>query len=194
MKTRSIKWSAVLAICLGPLALSPAQDDQAGVAQRGELTISEVRNYRQMFRVNDKPIDMAEATKTACAPPALMHGPHYDPGVVYYINEIARRAITTYAETRRFPVGSLIVKEKQERRTEDSVEIITVMKKVLSESSEAAWEYKMYDTKRWVEVDFKQGVTPSNKTCVECHPWVCRFTPRRLTRLHESYRRPSRRS
>jgi len=170
MNKRSIRLSVVLTVCLGPLVLSLAQDDQAGVAQNGGITIGEVRNYRRLFRVNAKPMDMAEATKTACAPPALRYGPHYDPGVVYYINELARQGIKTYSEKKLFPVGSIIVKEKQERRTEDSVEIITVMKKVLPESSDEAWDYKMYDTKKWAELAFsKRGGTPSSQTCIECH-------------------------
>jgi hypothetical protein len=56
---------------------------------------------------------------------------HHDLGVVYYINETARQGIKTYSEHKLFPVGSMIVNEKQERRTEDNVQIIIVMKKVL---------------------------------------------------------------
>jgi len=135
-----------------------------------------------MFRVNEKPIDMVEETKTTCAPPQWTYGPHYDPGVVYYINELARQGIKSYPETRLFPVGSVIVKEKQERRTDDSVQMITVMKKVLPGRSEESWEYKMYDTKKWVEIGLtKRGATPGaidftlqgvgavKKTCIECH-------------------------
>jgi len=123
-----------------------------------------------MFRVNEKPVDMVEETKTMCAPPSLSYGPHYDPGVVYYINEIARQGIKTYADNKLFPVGSMIVKEKQERRTADSVQIITVMKKVLPGSSEDSWEYKMYDAKKWAEIDFsRRGANPLNQACIECH-------------------------
>ena len=123
-----------------------------------------------MFRVNEKPVDMVEETKLMCAPPPLMYGPNYDPGVVYYINEIARQGIKTYSDNKLFPVGSIIVKEKQERKTEDSVQIITVMKKARSGRSEDSWEYKMYDTKKWAEIDFSKPETnPFNRTCIECH-------------------------
>lgn len=105
-----------------------------------------------------------------CAPPSLVYGPHYDPGVVYYINEIARQGIKTFSDNKLFPVGSIIVKEKQERKTEDSVQIITVMRKVRSGRSEDSWEYKMYDTKKWAEIDFsKQDTNRFNTTCIECH-------------------------
>ena len=62
------------------------------------------------------------------------------------------------------------MKEKQERKTEDSVQIITVMKKVRSGRTEDSWEYKMYDTKEWTEIDFfKQKPNPSARTCIDCH-------------------------
>jgi len=134
------------------------------------MTIGEIKNYREMIRVNQKPIDMVEETKFMCAPPAMMYGPHYDPGVVYYINDIASHGVKTFSEKKLFPVGSIIVKEKQERRTEDSVDIITVMKKVVPGDSEDSWDYKMYDTKKWTEVDStKPSSHRFNKACIECH-------------------------
>ena len=123
-----------------------------------------------MSRVNKQPMDMVEGTKTMCAPPTWTYGPHYDPGVVYYINEIARQGIITYSAKKLFPVGSIIVKEKQERRTEDSVRIITVMKKVQPGTGEDSWEYKMFDTKRWAEIGaFEQETLPERRTCLDCH-------------------------
>ena len=170
MIMRSIKLCALLTVCLTTIVLTRGQDNRARVAQRNGMTVSEVRDYRTMFRVNDKPVDMVEETKLMCAPAQLRYGPHYDPGVVYYINEIARQGLETYSEKKLFPVGSIIVKEKQERRTEDSVQIITAMKKVLPGNSEDAWEYKMYDTKKWEEIDFStQAAHPFNKACIDCH-------------------------
>ena len=105
-----------------------------------------------------------------CEPPTRTYAVHYDPGVVYYINEITRQGLKTYSQTKLFPVGSIIVKEKQERRTEESVQIITVMKKLHSTRSDVSWEYKMYDTKKWTEIDIpKQTTGPLNRTCIECH-------------------------
>ena len=134
------------------------------------ISMSEIRNYRKMFRANTVPIDMVEETKMMCAPPSSVYGPHYDPGVVYYINEIARQGITTYSDKKLFPVGSIIVKEKQERRTEDSVQIVTVMKKVQPSRSDVSWDYKMYNTKEWREIDFpRHSTNPLKRTCIECH-------------------------
>ena len=139
-------------------------------AQAVNEPIREIRNYRTMFRVNQKPVDMIDATKYMCAPPGAIYGPHYDPGVVYYINDIARDGLKAASENLVFPVGSIIVKEKQERKTEESVQIITVMRKVRPERSEDSWEFKMYDVKAWAEIDFSKGHTKTTTTsCIGCH-------------------------
>jgi hypothetical protein len=171
MNTRAIKSCTFLVVCLATVVIAQEQNNQKREPVRNGISISEIRDYRKMFRVNQEPVDMVEATKLMCAPPSLMYGPHYDPGVVYYINEIARQGLRTFSDNKLFPAGSIIVKEKQERRTEDSVQIITVMRKVRSGRSEDSWEYKMYDTKKWAEIEFpKQDTNPLNrKTCIECH-------------------------
>jgi len=71
---------------------------------------------------------------------------------------------------RTFPVGSIIVKEKQERKTADSVQIITVMKKIRASRSEDSWEYKMYDVKSWKEIGAKsQASSQASASCIGCH-------------------------
>jgi Cytochrome P460 len=131
------------------------------------ISLSEIRNYRSLIRVNDKPIDMEEATKFMCAYPGMIYGPHVSPGIVYYINKTAKKGAKKITENKTFPVGSLIIKEKQERKTEDSVQIITVMKKIRAGHGENTWDYKMYDVQKWSEVDASQQVHGS--TCLECH-------------------------
>jgi Cytochrome P460 len=131
------------------------------------ISLSEIKNYRSLIRVNDKPIDMEEATKFMCAYPGTIYGPHISPGIVYYINKKARKGAKKITENKTFPVGSLIVKEKQERKTEDSVKIITVMKKIRAGRGENTWDYKMYDVQKWLEVDASQQV--HGRTCLECH-------------------------
>ena len=170
MNTKATKLYILLVVSLAAFAVAQGQNNQDGEIANNRLSVSQIRHYRKMTRVNKEPIDMVEGTKTMCAQPSMVFGPHYDPGVVYYINDIARQALTTYSENKAFPVGSIIVKEKQERRTEDSVQIITVMKKVRPGNTEDSWEYKMYDTKKWEEVDVsKQPTTLAHRTCLECH-------------------------
>ena len=160
----------VVLVCVASVVIAQVQSSQERAAMRTESLLGQIKNYRNMFRVNKQPVDMVESTKFMCAPPLMIYGPHYDPGVVYYINELARQGINTFSEKKLFPVGSIIVKEKQERKTEDSVQIITVMRKVRPDHSEESWEYKMYDTKKWEEITFSQpGSSQPKITCIDCH-------------------------
>jgi hypothetical protein len=170
MRSRALIASTFVLGCIFTIVISQGNVVQKIDDHKNGISISEVKEYRKMFRVNEKPIDMVAETALMCAPPINIHGPHYNPGVVYYINEIARQGLTTYMEKKQFPVGSIIVKEKQERRTEDSVQIITVMKKAHGGSSEDSWDYKMVDVGKWVELDLsKQKVPYLRRGCIECH-------------------------
>jgi hypothetical protein len=170
MRSRALIASAFVLGCIFTIALSQQNADQKIVGAKNGISISDVREYRKMFRVNEKPIDMVAETARMCAAPEMLFGPHYDPGVVYYINEIAAQGLKTYLEKKQFPVGSIIVKEKQERRTEDSVQIITVMKKAREGSGEDSWDYKMYDVSKWVELDpSKQKIPFLIHGCISCH-------------------------
>jgi len=165
-----LKSSFVLLACIITVAPSQEEANRKIDHPKNGISISDVKEYRKMFRVNAKPIDMVEETKIMCAPPSAIYGPHYNPGVVYYINEIAGRGLKAYMDKKQFPVGSIIVKEKQESKTEDSVQIITVMKKVRAESSEDSWEYKMFDVRKWTEVDPSSKQAASlGRSCIGCH-------------------------
>jgi hypothetical protein len=152
------------------VAIAVAKNDGKQTSE-SDASVSDIKNYRKMIRVNREPMDMVESTKTMCARPRMIYGPHYDPGVVYYINEIARTGFKAFANTKMLPLGSIIVKEKQERRSDDSVQIITVMRKTRPDLSEESWDYKMYDTKSWAQIDSaKHGPDPNNRaTCIDCH-------------------------
>jgi cytochrome P460 len=170
VQSNSLKSAFFLLACIITVALSQEEANRKIDHHKNGISMSDVKEYRKMFRVNEKPIDMVEETKIMCAPPSAVYGPHYNPGVVYYINEIAGQGLKTYLEKKQFPVGSIIVKEKQESKTEDSVQIITVMKKVRAESSEDSWEYKMFDVRKWTEVDpSSQQAASLGRSCIGCH-------------------------
>jgi hypothetical protein len=170
LQSKALKSSTFLLACIFTITLSQEEANRKIDDPRNGISISDVKEYRRLFRVNEKPIDMVGETILMCAPPFKVHGPHYNPGVVYYINDIAGQGMKTYLERKQFPVGSIIVKEKQERRTEDSVQIITVMKKAREGSGEDSWDYKMYDARKWVELDpAKQKAPFLIKGCIECH-------------------------
>ncbi len=167
MNTRLYKCCALLVACLATIVIAQGQSDQKTEAVSNGISVSKITPYRTMFRINKTPVDMVEGTKFMCAAPRSIYGPHYDPGVVYYINELARQGLKTFSDDKLFPVGSIIVKEKQERRTEDSVQIITVMKKVRPGRDEDSWDYKMFATEKWEEVNAGSG--SNNGTCIGCH-------------------------
>ena len=170
MRSRALIASAFVLGCIFTITLSQQNTDQKTVGAKNGISINDVKEYRKMFRVNEKPIDMVSETANYCSDPGAFIGPHLDPGVVYYINEIARQGIKTYSDTKQFPVGSIIVKEKQERKTEDSVQIITVMKKARADSSEDSWDYKMFDVRKWSEVDpSSQQTAHIYRSCIGCH-------------------------
>ena len=170
MFQKTITSYALLLAAVSVFAIARGQENPSKSGAMSDTSMSEIRNYRDMFRVNKKPIDMVESTRFMCAPPTMVYGPHYDPGVVYYINEIARQSLTTYSNSKLFPVGSIIVKEKQERRTDDTVQIVTVMKKVHAGSSEDSWQYKMYDARNWTEIDrSNHGASAAGRSCIDCH-------------------------
>src|SRR5215475_758259 len=170
MNTKAIKGYIFIVTCLGAVTFAQERAEQHRVVSGNEISIDEIRDYRKIFRVNEKPLDMVESTKVMCAPPLTVFGPHYDPGVVYYINEIARQGVKTLPSDRAFPVGSIIVKEKQERKTADSVQIITVMKKIRADRNEDSWQYKMYDVGGWKEIGAKNQASSSDRTsCIGCH-------------------------
>ena len=170
MFQKTITSYALLLAVVSVFAIARGQENPGKSAAMSDASMNEIRNYRKMFRVNEKPIDMVESTRFMCAPPTMVYGPHYDPGVVYYINEIARKGLATYSNSKLFPVGSIVVKEKQERRTDDSVQIVTVMKKVHAGNSEDSWQYKMYDARNWTEIDrSKSGTAAAGRSCIDCH-------------------------
>lgn len=111
MNAKAIKSSIILVAALATVVIAQGQSNLKNETGIG-IDAGEIRAYRKMFRVNEKPVDMVEETKMMCAPPLSVYGPHYDPGVVYYINEILRQGLATYSHSKQFPVGSIIVKEK----------------------------------------------------------------------------------
>ncbi len=183
MKTsNSDKLISVFAICAILLSVSFGQakrvDKSLQKSLKRNLRVEDVKSYRMMNRLNFKPIVMDETASKLCRRMDIIvinDSPHYAPGVVYYINDIAQKGLGTFREKREFPVGSIIVKEKQEKQTEDSVKIITVMKKVKAGNKEDSWDYKLYDVVAWQELKQlsfssrnKSAATPAVK-CIDCH-------------------------
>jgi hypothetical protein len=162
---------ALLTFSVTVMCFSYSQDDKAKPKKENQIELAEIKKYKDFLRVNKKPIDMEKASIPLCGRSFISDGPHSNPGAVYYINELTQQGLQEFSTKKQFPVGSIVVKEKQELRTDDSVQIITVMKKVKAGQKESSWEYKMYDVKKWEEIDYAKiaprsfGITG----CLSCH-------------------------
>jgi hypothetical protein len=125
-----------------------------------------MEHYRaELICINPTPMDMQEGSRQLCNDdPSVLLGPHYNPGVVYYANQMAIDGIGKLEAGAAMPVGAILVKEKQEKRTADSVKIITVMKKIKEGRGVDTWDYSMIDVKTW-----KPVADVTSESCIECH-------------------------
>ena len=174
------KLISLFAICAILLSVSLGQEKQADKSLpkllKRKLRVDDIKSYRTMNRLNFKPIVMDEATGRLCGVNITpLFEPHYAPGVVYYLNDIAQKGLNTFREKKEFPIGAIIVKEKQKKQTEDSVKIITAMKKVKAGNKEDSWDYKLYDVVAWQELK-QLSFSTRNKMdstsavkCIDCH-------------------------
>src|SRR5262245_11288093 len=62
MRSISLIASAFVLGCIFTITLSQQNTDQKIVGAKNGISISDVREYRKMFRVNEKPIDMVAET------------------------------------------------------------------------------------------------------------------------------------
>lgn len=82
MRSRALIASAFVLGCIFTMVLSQGNTGQKIDDPKNGISINDVKEYRKMFRVNAKPIDMVKETMIYCAEPRMHVGPHYDPGVV----------------------------------------------------------------------------------------------------------------
>ena len=78
--------------------------------------VKEIAGYRSWSKVNNEPQVMPRITATLCAPVSDTraddpNNPHRNKFVTVYVNDIGRQAMLEQVKP-RFPIGSVIVKEK----------------------------------------------------------------------------------
>lgn len=117
-----------------------AQTTQALTLETKPEQVSEIRGYRTWTKVNPQPVPVSSVFVGAlCRMPTAdnqMHdsqkneNPHAEKLITVYVNELGRQAMMTELKP-KFPVGSVIVKEKVSRmvrRTNtDEPDLLTVM-------------------------------------------------------------------
>ena len=137
-------------------------------------------NYRQWTQVNEKPLQMSSWVDMMCtdSPKLRMlrfNDPHAGKFFVVYVNSIGKSAMLTQA-TPKFPVGTVIVKEKLPAKAETAEwkgkrpypkpELLTVMRKREKGyfPKGGDWEYSVMDGTG--QTTLKSGKL---KACASCH-------------------------
>ena len=116
--------------------------------------IKEIEDYRSWTKVNAVPQLMPGRVASACAVWFGSGGvevdgpknPHRDKYFTVYVNEIGRKAMLDQ-KSPKFPVGSVIVKEKLSAVDSQTPELLTVMIKQKAGFNPASgdWEYMVLD-------------------------------------------------
>jgi hypothetical protein len=175
---------ALLSGCSGgqPDALLPALSSEQGgtMAVHDTPQINEIaRTYRNLNLVTTEPVHVSSELTALCIGILRPHveeaqeyaGPHAHTSIRIYMNEPAHTAFRKSAK--KYPVGSIIVKEKQGLpfREEGAVESYSkthdgvggMIKRALGFDPEHGnWEYFYFEDASQVE----QGKI---STCIECH-------------------------
>ena len=143
-----------LAACCACVKTSGAQKSAAETQAPKPLAGAElVAGYKGWTRVNPQPSLFHLRDASDCAvpigPAARMMGddnPHLRKFVNVFVNEAGRRAMLEKLKP-RFPVGTLVVKEKLERRDAAEPELLTAMyKREAGYDPEGGdWEYLVLD-------------------------------------------------
>ncbi len=154
---------AVLGVCLvSALALlvnhlatgapTSARDNKDKAAASNQ--VKEIEGYKSWTKVNSVPQLMPERVATDCrlwtaGKGVIIDGegnPHRDKYFTVYVNEVGRRAMLNQKQP-KFPVGSVIVKEKLPVQDSQTPELLTVMIKQKQGFNPASgdWEYMVVD-------------------------------------------------
>jgi hypothetical protein len=123
--------------------------------------------YKKWTKVNQTPTRMADFVAIQCAAPNLKitstANPHIDKFITVYVNDIGKAAM--FSQNPKFPVGSIIVKEKLPTPTANP-ELMTVMIKQQSgfNPESGDWEYLVLDP-------VKSSIVERGKLerCNSCH-------------------------
>jgi len=151
---RLLKLAAICAVLLCALAafLNYRTSSAAVSARPGPL--KEIEGYRSWTKVNEVPQLMAPRVAIACAVVMAPGGvdvngstnPHRNKFFTVYVNDVGREAMVSQKNP-KFPVGTVIVKEKLPSKESQTPELLTVMIKQKEGFNRASgdWEYAVMD-------------------------------------------------
>lgn len=134
---------------------------------------SSIKNYPQWTRANPEPLKIPNQLWVMCALPppdqqARLTSPHSDHFSNVYVNAVGVEAMAQ-AEQRRFPVGSVIVKEKLLEAAANAPEALGIMIKRAAGFNPSGddWEY-LY----WTPTAGLQRDAEAARQCQACHTGV----------------------
>jgi hypothetical protein len=153
-----------------------SQKNAAEATLPGSLAGAElVAGYKGWARVNPEPAVLPSHIALLCARPNSEQrrleeeNPHRDKFVTVYVNDAGRRAMLEERRP-RFPVGSLVVKEKLPARDSTEPELLTAMLKHEAgyDPEGGDWEYLVFDgSGREVRA---RGKLESCRACHQAYP------------------------
>lgn len=174
--SNKIKLAALGCVLLTATTLIWAQKNNRKTLPKPQnAQAKEIAGYRQWTKVNPRPLEMFKTVAELCAAPTLHNrvdsakpqadNPHFRKFITVYVNATGRAAMLEQ-KTPKFPVGSVIVKEKLASEKSSAPELLTVMVKREADynPSSGDWEYLVTDGKG-------EKVTAQGKleTCAACH-------------------------
>ena len=125
---------------------------------------SQITNYKSWTAVNAQPAKMSPVTSLMCSSPAAS-APHADKYLRVYVNDAGRDAMFQTTNP-RFPVGTIIVKEKLPAIDSTEPEFYTIMVKRESsyDPAHGNWQYLT------MSGDRSKIEGPKNiRSCQACH-------------------------
>ncbi len=101
-------------------------------------------DYRSLPRISDDPVEMTLPAAVLCKDPTPEFGPHVFCAAMHlYANQAALAAKAKGGDKVRYPIGSLFVKEKFERKEATAPMLITVMEKMSDKGQVEDWKFTM---------------------------------------------------
>ncbi|MEW6736206.1 MAG: cytochrome P460 family protein [Acidobacteriota bacterium] len=125
-----------------------------------------ISGYRAWTKINLRPVKMDRATARACNIVLEEYNSiHREKYITVYVNDIGKKSMMSERYP-KFPLGSIIVKEKLNEANSSTPELLTVMIKREEgfDQTNGNWEYAVYDG-----VGVKEQASGRLENCQDCH-------------------------
>lgn len=142
--------------------------DQSSVSGPLDSSVlhGQILKYKTWTVVNPEPVKLDTFLGTLCAdvrnPPET---PHKEKYIRVYVNDVGREAMLS-AKYPKFPVGTIVIKEKLPQKQSQTPEFYTIMVKREAgyDAGEGDWQYLIMNA-----AQAKIEKPPDIKSCQSCH-------------------------